>query len=173
LQQVQVILDQLLDVDELRGMLRMRRAQLEAQLSQDVSRLARVEARLRLIESEGHMTTTKIETKSVPEVHVVGMSAVAASDLPCQEPRPRAVGRALRDQILGPPPSARHAAPLSSKKLTNLLHEHREGRFVCPQDVVGAFDTGSIQTTEKPQCTHAHSAGKDFRCPPSASVAWA
>jgi hypothetical protein len=69
-------------------MLRMRRAQLEAQLSEDedVRRLARVEARLRLIESEGHMTTTKIETKSVPVVHIVGMSAVAASDLPCQDP---------------------------------------------------------------------------------------
>jgi DNA-binding transcriptional MerR regulator len=79
LQQVRTILDEPVGFDELRGMLRLRRAQLEAQLSADTSRLARVEARLRLIESEGKMTTTVVETKSIPAVRVVGLSAVAAS----------------------------------------------------------------------------------------------
>ncbi len=46
LQQVQAILDEKVSAEELRGMLRLRRAQLEAQLSADAARLAGVEARL-------------------------------------------------------------------------------------------------------------------------------
>jgi DNA-binding transcriptional MerR regulator len=82
LQQVQTILDELVGTEELRGMLRLRRAQLESQLNDDASRLVRVEARLRLIESEGKMGTNNIETKAVPAVRVVGMSAAAASYQP-------------------------------------------------------------------------------------------
>src|SRR4051794_18353644 len=50
LQQVTAILDDKVDVAELRGMLRLRRAQLEAQIVADAARLTGVEARLRMIE---------------------------------------------------------------------------------------------------------------------------
>src|SRR5436190_10958270 len=63
LQQVQAILDDPVDVAELRGMLRLRRAQLEAQLAADADRLSGVEARLRMIESEGHMNTEDVIVK--------------------------------------------------------------------------------------------------------------
>jgi DNA-binding transcriptional MerR regulator len=43
------------DVDELRGMLRVRRAELEAQIDEDHARLDRVEVRLRAIEREDDM----------------------------------------------------------------------------------------------------------------------
>src|SRR5690242_12529531 len=55
LEQVGAILSEKVDVTELRGMLRLRRAQLHDHLSQEGARLTRVEARLRLIEIEGIM----------------------------------------------------------------------------------------------------------------------
>jgi DNA-binding transcriptional MerR regulator len=79
LQQVQVILDEKVDVTELRGMLRLRRAQLAEQLAADSTRLARVEARLRLIESEGHMNTEEVVLKHVPSIRIAELTAVAAS----------------------------------------------------------------------------------------------
>ncbi|HCT80522.1 MAG TPA: MerR family transcriptional regulator [Micromonosporaceae bacterium] len=82
LQQVQVILDEKVDVSELRGMLRLRRAQLEDQVAADLARLAGVAARLRLIESEGHMITHEVVLKSVAAVRVASRSGIAASYAP-------------------------------------------------------------------------------------------
>jgi DNA-binding transcriptional MerR regulator/predicted transcriptional regulator YdeE len=79
LQQVQAILDDKVDVVELRGMLRLRRAQIEAQLADDATRLAGVEARLRMIEKEGHMGTEDVVLKEVAPLRVATLSAVAAS----------------------------------------------------------------------------------------------
>jgi DNA-binding transcriptional MerR regulator len=78
LQQVQAILDDKVEVSELRGMLRLRRAQLEAQLAADTSRLAGVEARLRTIEREGHMNTEDVVLKEVAPVRVAELTATAA-----------------------------------------------------------------------------------------------
>jgi DNA-binding transcriptional MerR regulator len=79
LQQVQAILDDQVNVDELRGMLRMRRAQLEAQLTADAARLTGVEARLRMIEIEGHMNIEDVVLKPVAPVRVAELTGVAAS----------------------------------------------------------------------------------------------
>jgi DNA-binding transcriptional MerR regulator/effector-binding domain-containing protein len=79
LQQVQVIIDEQVDAGELRGMLRMRRAQLAAALAEDNARLARVDARLRMIETEGHMDTGDVILKSTPALRVAELSAPAAS----------------------------------------------------------------------------------------------
>jgi DNA-binding transcriptional MerR regulator len=89
LQQVQAILDDKVDVVELRGMLRLRRAQIEAQLADDATRLAGVEARLRMIEKEGHMGTEDVVLKEVAPLRVATLSAVAAS-------YPRTSGRPSR-----------------------------------------------------------------------------
>ncbi len=56
LQQVAAILAEELSAEELRGMLRLRQAELEAALTAAGARLAQVEARLRTIESEGRMS---------------------------------------------------------------------------------------------------------------------
>jgi DNA-binding transcriptional MerR regulator/effector-binding domain-containing protein len=78
LQQVQSILDDKLETAELRGMLRLRRAQLEEQLAADSARLTGVEARLRMIEREGHMNTQDVVLKQVAAVRLAELSAVAA-----------------------------------------------------------------------------------------------
>jgi DNA-binding transcriptional MerR regulator len=78
LQQVQAILDDQVDVVELRGMLRLRRAQLAAQMTADAARLTGVEARLRMIEQEGHMNTQDVVLKEVAPIRVAELAATAA-----------------------------------------------------------------------------------------------
>jgi DNA-binding transcriptional MerR regulator len=78
LQQVQAVVDDKVDVGELRGMLRLRRAQLAAQVDADTARLARVDARLRMIEREAHVDTAEVVLKQLPAVLVAELSATAA-----------------------------------------------------------------------------------------------
>ena len=79
LDQVGAILDDAVSTSELHGMLRLRRAQLEAQLSADTARLGQVEARLRMIETEGYMDTDDVVLKEVPATRVAELSAGLAS----------------------------------------------------------------------------------------------
>jgi DNA-binding transcriptional MerR regulator len=79
LAQVRAILDEAIDLGELRGMLRLRRAQLAAQLAADTARLSSVEARLHMIETEGRMTSQDVVLKQVPPIRVAELSAVARS----------------------------------------------------------------------------------------------
>ncbi|MEV7597564.1 MerR family transcriptional regulator [Kitasatospora sp. NPDC089797] len=82
LQQVRTVLDEQPTGAELRGMLRLRRAQLAAAIAADEQRLARVEARLRTIESEGNMSQHDVVVKPLPSVRVAQLSGVAASYQP-------------------------------------------------------------------------------------------
>lgn len=61
---------------ELHGMLRLRRALLKRQIHHQQHRLDRVDARLRLIEREDHMTDT-VQVKHVPAQRLVSLSAAA------------------------------------------------------------------------------------------------
>jgi DNA-binding transcriptional MerR regulator len=79
LQQVQTIVEEKVDAGELRGMLRLRRAELAEQVEKDTVRLSLVDARLRMIESEGHMDTGDVVLKSVPAIRVAALSATATS----------------------------------------------------------------------------------------------
>jgi DNA-binding transcriptional MerR regulator len=79
LQQVKSMIEEKVEPTELRGMLRLRRAELAAQVEQDAARLAQVDARLRLIETEGHMDTGDVVLKQVPAMRVAELSATAAS----------------------------------------------------------------------------------------------
>ncbi|MEV0003121.1 MerR family transcriptional regulator [Micromonospora sp. NPDC050980] len=78
LAQVQTLIDEKVNAAELRGMLRLRRAELAARMRQDTARLAQVDARLRMIESEGHMDTGDVVRKSIPAMRVAQLSATAA-----------------------------------------------------------------------------------------------
>ncbi|MER5786158.1 MerR family transcriptional regulator [Streptomyces mobaraensis] len=82
LRQVRAIVDEEVGTEELRGMLRLRRAELEAAATAAAARLTQVEARLRSIESEGIMSTHDVVVKGVPAVRVAELSAVAAGYAP-------------------------------------------------------------------------------------------
>ncbi|MGH8829219.1 MAG: MerR family transcriptional regulator, partial [Jiangellaceae bacterium] len=78
LQQVGAIVDERIDVAELQGMLRLRRAELAAGLAANQTRLNRVEARISIIEKEGAMPTNEIIVKTVAPVRLAELSAVAS-----------------------------------------------------------------------------------------------
>ncbi|MFI5695572.1 MerR family transcriptional regulator [Kribbella sp. NPDC051586] len=79
LQQVGEIVDAKLSAEELRGMLRLRQAQLEDELARSAARLTTVEARLRLIEREGHMPTDDVVLKHIAPARVAELSAISPS----------------------------------------------------------------------------------------------
>lgn len=79
LDQVGRILDESVGVEELRGMLRLRQAELRAQIAADEARLTQVEARLAAIEGEGTMPTDDVQVKSLPAVRVAELTGTAAS----------------------------------------------------------------------------------------------
>ncbi|WP_405463041.1 MerR family transcriptional regulator [Streptomyces jietaisiensis] len=78
LRQVRDIVDEKVGAEELRGMLRLRRAELETAVSAARARLVQVEARLRAIESEGHMPTNDVVLKEVPALRVAELTSTAA-----------------------------------------------------------------------------------------------
>ncbi|MFE5857279.1 MerR family transcriptional regulator [Streptomyces sp. NPDC056500] len=82
LDQVGRILQEKVSTDELRGMLVLRRAELEAAMAVAAATLGQVEARLRTIESEGRMPTDDVVIKSLPAVRVAELTAVAESYAP-------------------------------------------------------------------------------------------
>ncbi|MFI1061826.1 MerR family transcriptional regulator [Streptomyces spororaveus] len=79
LDQVGTILAERVDAEELRGMLRLRQAELETAMAAAAARLVQVEARLRTIESEGTMPTDDIVVKSLPPVRLAELTGTAGS----------------------------------------------------------------------------------------------
>jgi len=79
LETVATILDASLSAAELRGMLRLRQSELREQLTADSARLAAVEARLHIIESEGAMPENDVTIKSIPAVRLAELTGVADS----------------------------------------------------------------------------------------------
>ncbi|MGW7416768.1 MerR family transcriptional regulator [Streptomyces sp. NPDC054863] len=77
LAQVQRILDEKISTEELRAMLRLRRIELETAVSEAATRLAHVEARLRSIESAGHMSVHEVVMKSLPRIRTAELTGPA------------------------------------------------------------------------------------------------
>jgi DNA-binding transcriptional MerR regulator len=70
LEQIEVVLNGL-TLDQLRGMLKLRHAEVEQQVAQEQGRLARIATRLRQIESEDTMPDYDVVLKSIPPMLVV------------------------------------------------------------------------------------------------------
>ena len=73
LEQIQELLREDLSAAELRGMMRLKHAELERLVQAEQARLARIEARLRQIEQEGMMPDYEVVLKAVPPRRVVGI----------------------------------------------------------------------------------------------------
>ncbi len=82
LQQVASILDEQVSAAELRGMLILRRAELQSQISADTARLASVEARLLSIEHEAAEPAPEIVVKRIAPVRVAELTGIADSYAP-------------------------------------------------------------------------------------------
>ena len=109
LEQVGAMLDQQVSAEQLRGMLRLRQAELQSQIAADTSRLSQVEARLRIIEMEGVMPADDIQVKRIRAVRVAQLTATAASLEPASispviQPLYEELGRRLGQAGWPPPP---------------------------------------------------------------------
>ena len=78
LQQVQAILEEKVSAAELRGMLRLRRAEIQATIDAETTRLARVEARLLTIEDGARVPADGVVVKRLAPVRVAELTGVAA-----------------------------------------------------------------------------------------------
>ena len=78
LQQVQVILEEKVSAAELRGMLKLRRAEIQASIEAETTRLARVEARLLTIEDGARVPADGVVVKRLAPVRVAELAGVAA-----------------------------------------------------------------------------------------------
>jgi DNA-binding transcriptional MerR regulator len=78
LQQVQAILAEQVSGAELRGMLKLRRAEIHAQIEAETTRLARVEARLATIEDEARVPVDGVVIKRLAPVRVGELTGTAA-----------------------------------------------------------------------------------------------
>ena len=78
LQQVQAILAEKVSAAELRGMLKLRRAEIHARIEAETTRLARVEARLLTIEDEARAPADGVVIKRLAPVRVGELTAAAA-----------------------------------------------------------------------------------------------
>lgn len=77
LPQVWALLATAVSESELRGMLRLRRAELAAKISADTARLARVEARLNTIAKEGYLPRNEVVTKEIAPIRIAELAAIA------------------------------------------------------------------------------------------------
>jgi DNA-binding transcriptional MerR regulator len=82
LEQVATLLADEVTVEQVRGMLALRRAELAAALAEGAAKLARVEARLRTIEDEGRPSGHDVVVKDLPATRVVELTGVAAGFAP-------------------------------------------------------------------------------------------
>ena len=78
LDDIRAIVDEDPDPAELRGMLRIKHAEIGRRVADEQERLARVEARLRLIESEAKMPEHEVALKYVEGHHVLAVREVVA-----------------------------------------------------------------------------------------------
>jgi DNA-binding transcriptional MerR regulator len=79
LQQVQEIMAEQVSAAELRGMLRLRRAEIQSRIDAETSRLARVEARLATIEDEARVPVDGVVIKGLAPVRVAELAGLAGS----------------------------------------------------------------------------------------------
>ena len=81
LEQIGPLLDREAPVEELRGMLELRQAQIEQALVEDRGRLRRVEAHLRAIEGSAAVNTQDIVIKHTQPLRVAEATGTAANDI--------------------------------------------------------------------------------------------
>jgi len=89
LDEIALILNDELSAEELRGMLRLKQAEMSQAVAEQQAQLARVEHRLRLIESEGNMPQYEIVVRELAPQHVLSLREIA--------PNPGHVGTLIAD----------------------------------------------------------------------------
>lgn len=85
LEDIRQLVDGDLDASELRGMLRLRRAQLQRQAEETLEKMQQIEIRLRQIEQEGNMPQIDVLLKQVEPLTIAGAREVVPSPAQMRE----------------------------------------------------------------------------------------
>lgn len=80
LQQIMALLDDDLSLEQLKGMLTLRRAEVAQRIQEEQMRLAQIDARLAQIEQQGQTISYDILLRSVPTIPVAAARAVVPND---------------------------------------------------------------------------------------------
>jgi DNA-binding transcriptional MerR regulator len=157
LEQVAVLLDENVSVDELRGMLRLRRAQLAQEIAAAQDKLAQVDVRLRWIDEEDHMSQIEVLRKKVPETVVAGARRVAGPNDNMRDhciELDRQVCRFMQD------------AGLAGDGVSLALYYASDG-------AMEGIDVEMAYTVNESQMPHQASAAASLHTLPAAEVAYA
>ncbi len=73
LEEIRLLLNEALSAEEIRGMLKLKQAQLRQHITDEQARLRRVENCLAYIEHEGHLPEVEVIIKPQPPLHVMSM----------------------------------------------------------------------------------------------------
>ncbi len=76
LEQIHALLNDQLSADEMRGMLRLKQAEIQQRLDEEQSRLMRVAVRLKQIEKEGIMPVQEVVLKTIEAQHVISIREI-------------------------------------------------------------------------------------------------
>ncbi|MBL8155101.1 MAG: MerR family transcriptional regulator [Anaerolineae bacterium] len=79
LEQIARLLDEALTAEQIRGMLRLRQAEIAQEVNEAQARLARLETRIRQIEQEGLMSATQVTYKTVEPLTILSIREVVPS----------------------------------------------------------------------------------------------
>lgn len=104
LEQIKIVLDEPLAAEEIRGMLRLKQAEIQQKVDEEQARLLRVEARLKHIEQEGKMPTQDVVLKTIETQHVLSIREII--------PTPSDVGTLLGEAFMAI--SAQGIQPISA-----------------------------------------------------------
>lgn len=110
LDQIRTLMSGNLSTEELRGMLRLRQAEITQRLDEEKARLARVAARLQQIEQEGHMPTQEVVLKQIETQHVLSLREVIPVPSDVARLMTEGFGAIMANQveIIGPPAALFH-----------------------------------------------------------------
>jgi len=156
LEEIAKMLDQDLSAEALRGILRLKQAELAAQMEDVQTRLARVETRLRQIEEEGKMPDYDVILKDVPSMQV----AIKYGVIPTYDAIGLTLGRFFQDvhgYIHGSGPGVSQTGPS-----LDLWYDEGEGEMQRDMHVAAAIPfqgplapTGEIKIETLPGQTMA------------------
>lgn len=137
LDEIKGVLAEHLGPAELRGMLVLKRVEIGRRVAEDQARLARVEARLRLIEKEGAMPDKEVIVKTIEPLTGLAVREVVPSTEGIAELIQDAIGGVFANglQIVGPPVMVYHDLEFTPESI--------DVEVVCP---VGAHDGGPLST---------------------------
>lgn len=79
LEQIAQLLDEALTVEQIRGMLRLRQAEITQEMEEAQGRLARLEIRIRQIEQEGLMSAAEVTYKTIEPLTILSIREVVPS----------------------------------------------------------------------------------------------